>query len=179
MKKAMKTLKDVYTMSPMLVLTLGLMPLAAAAGVTSNNGWYNGEQIYYIDQGVEKKAEKQHVSDIFLIGGLRVYQANVVETIPGVRGYSPHWDVNIVHTADGVVVQDIIDMGLASDLFESDGVLFDNVDDILVAELLGLVTIEEPGVIVLCPIVSVSAADAPGNEPASEDFEMLTPESTF
>jgi len=155
------------------------MPFTAVAGATSNNGWYNGEQIYYIDQGVEKKAERQHVSDIFLIGGNRVYQANVVETIPRVRGYSPHWDVNIVHTADGVVVQDIIDMGLASDLFESDGVLFDNVDDILVAEVLGLVTITEPGVIVNCPIVSVSAADAPGNEQASEDFEMLTPESTF
>jgi len=169
----MKTMKNVLTVSPMVVLALGLMPFAAAAGATSNNGWYNGEQIYYIDQGVEKTAERQHVSDIFLIGGNRVYQANVVETIPGVPGYSPHWDVNIVHTAEGVVVQDIIDMGLASDLFESDGVLFDNVDDILMAEFLGLVTITEPGVIVNCPILSMSAADAPGVEQASEDFMTL------
>jgi len=175
----MKTMKNVLTVSPMVILALGLMPFAAAAGATSNNGWYNGEQIYYIDQGVEKTADRQHVSDIFLIGGNRVYQANVVETIPGVPGYSPHWDVNIVNTAEGVVVQDIIDMGLASDLFESDGVLFDNVDDILMAEFLGLVTITEPGVIVNCPILSVSAADAPGIEQASEDFMMLTPDSTF
>ena len=173
MKRVMKTMKNVCTISPMLVLAFGLMPFAATAGATSNNGWYNGQQIYYLDQGVEKTAERQHVSDIFLIGGNRVYQANVVETIPGVQGYSPHWDVNIVHTADGVVVQDIIDMGLASDLFESDGVLFDNVDDILEAEAWGLVTITEPGVIVNCPIVSVSAADAPGNDQASEDFMML------
>ena len=179
MKRVMKMMKSVYTISPMLVLTLGLMPFAASAAVTSNNGWYNGEQIYYIDQGVEKKAERQDVSDIFLIGGPRIYQANVVETIPVVPGYSPHWDVNLVRSADGVIVQDIIDAGLASDLFESDGVLFDNVDDILAAEALGLVTITEPGVIVNCPIVTVSAADAPGNEQASEDFEILTPGSTF
>jgi len=150
-----------------------------ADGVTTNNGWYNGEQIYYIDQGFEKKAERQHLSDIFLIGGPRIYQANVVETIPGAPGYSPHWDVAIVRTADGVIVQDIIDAGLASDLFESDGVLFDNADDILEAEFEGLVTITEPGLIVNCPIVSVSAADAPGNVQASEDFEILTPGSTF
>jgi hypothetical protein len=150
-----------------------------ANGATTNNGWYNGEQIYYIDQGAEKKTERQHLSDIFLIGGPRIYQANVVETIPGAPGYSPHWDVAIVRTADGVIVQDIIDAGLASDLFESDGVLFDNADDILEAEFEGLVTITEPGLIVNCPIVSVSAADAPGNVPASEDFERLTPGSTF
>jgi len=164
------------------VLTAGSVSAGVftANGVTTNNGWYNGEQIYYIDQAVEKKAERQHLSDIFLIGGNRVYQANVVSTIPGVQGYSPHWDVVLVHTADGIVVQDIIDAGLASDLFESDGVLFDNVNDILEAEDLGLVTITEPGVIVNCPIVSVDAADAPGNEQASEDFEpLLTPGSTF
>jgi hypothetical protein len=171
-------MKNVYRISSVLLLTLGSVPLAAA-GVTTNNGWYNGEQIYYIDQGNEKKAERQHVSDIFVIGGPRIYQANVVETIPGVPGYSPHWDVNIVRSADGVIVQDIIDAGLASDFFESDGVLFDNVEDILEAEAEGLVTIEEPGVIVLCPIVSQKAADAPGNIPASEDFEILTPGSTF
>lgn len=177
-----EAMKNVYRISSMLVVTLGLtlgLMKVAAAGVTTNNGWYNGEQIYYIDLGIEKKAERQHVSDIFLIGGNRKYQANVVETIPGDPGYSPHWDVNLVNTAEGVVVQDIIEAGLASDLFESDGVLFDNVDDILEAEAQGLVTIMEPGFIVLCPIVSVSAADAPGHVQASEEFEILTTASTF
>jgi hypothetical protein len=171
-------LKTVLLGATLVVTTIAVMP-AAMAGVTTNNGWYNGEQIYYIDRGVEKKAERQHVSDIFLIGGNRVYQANVVETIPGVPGYSPHWDVVMVHTAEEVIVQDIIDAGLASDDFEWTGVLFDNVDDILAAESMGLVTLDEPGVIVLCPIVSVSAADAPGQEQASEDFDILTPGSTF
>ena len=178
MKRVVKAMKNVYTICLTLVLTLGAIPFAVA-GVTTNNGWYNGEQIYYIDRGVEKKAERQHLSDIFLIGGNRVYQANVVETIPGVPGYSPHWDVAIVHTAEGVTVQDIINAGLASDHFEWDGVLFDNIVDILEAEFEGLVTITEPGVIVLCSIVSVSAADAPGQVQASEDFEILTPGSTF
>ena len=78
MHRIMNVVKKVSTISPILVLTLGLMPFAAAAGVTSNNGWYNGEQIYYVDQGVEKKTDREHLSDIFLIGGPRVYQANVV-----------------------------------------------------------------------------------------------------
>ncbi|HWQ84524.1 MAG TPA: hypothetical protein VN363_08165 [Anaerolineales bacterium] len=48
--------------------------------------------------------------------------------------------------------------------------LFDDAEDILGAEAAGLVTIETPGVVVLCPIVSEEAAEAPGNTQSSEDF---------
>jgi len=34
----------------------------------------------------------------------------------------------------------------------------------------GLVTIEQPGTVVLCPIISVQGAEAPGNMELSEDF---------
>jgi hypothetical protein len=48
--------------------------------------------------------------------------------------------------------------------------LFDDVEDILDAEEAGLVTIDTPGVVVLCPIISEKGAEAPGNTELSEEF---------
>jgi hypothetical protein len=162
-----------------LALSAALMSLAApivsAGQPVTNNGWFDGHQIYYLDEGVEKKSDRAHLADIFLIGGNRAYQANVVDSIPGSPGYSPHWDVNVVHTAPGKTLADILASSYASSSYPD--ALFDSVPDVLGAEAAGLVTIEEPGVIVLCPIVSVAAADAPGQTAASEDFPPFP--STF
>jgi len=151
----------------------------ATAGVLTANGWYEGEEIYYIDHGPELGVTERGENDIYLIGDNRRFQANVVLHIPGEAGYSPHWNVHFVHTAEGVTVGDIIDAGLASEHFEEEGVLFDDVEDILAAEELGLVTIEIPGVVVLCPVISEEGAEAPGNVELPEIFEELTRESTF
>jgi hypothetical protein len=48
--------------------------------------------------------------------------------------------------------------------------LFDDVEDILAAQAYGLVTIETPDVVVLCPIISEEGAEAPGNTLLPEDF---------
>jgi hypothetical protein len=90
--------------------------------------------------------------------------------IPGEPGYSPHWNVNVVHTLPGITVQDIIDAGLGSEHFDIEGVLFDDVEDILEAEFLGLVSITRPGVVVHCPIISEKGAEAPGNNELPEIF---------
>lgn len=141
------------------------------AGVTTVNGWYEGEEIYYTDLGVEEGVTQRGENDIYLIGNApRLYQAHVVEFIPGEAGYSPHWNVNFVRTAEGKTLADILASPYASELYASEGVLFDDVEDILGAEMAGLVTIEQPGVVVLCPIISEEAADAPGNTALSEDF---------
>jgi hypothetical protein len=137
-------------------------------GATTVNGWYEGEEIYYIDRGVEQGVTERGQNDIYLIGGNRAYQAQVVEFIPGEAGYSPHWNVNVVHTAAGVTLADILASPYASDSYPE--ALFDDVEDILGAQDAGLVTIAKPGVVVLCPIISEKGADAPGNTQASEDF---------
>lgn len=144
----------------------------ALAGVPTVNGWYEGEEIYYLDLGVEKGVLERGENDIYVIGGPRLYQANIVEFIPGESGYSPHWNVHVVHTAENVTVQDVVDVGLAVPGLEKDGqqVLFDNVMDILIAEAMDLVTIDTPGVVVLCPVISKKGADAPGQNPAPEVF---------
>jgi hypothetical protein len=93
-----------------------------------------------------------------------------VEFIPGEAGYSPHWNVNVVHTAEGVTLTDIVSSPYVSALYATEGVLFDDVEAILGAEAAGLVTIDHPGVVVLCPVISEEGADAPGNTPLPEDF---------
>ena len=107
-------------------------------------------------------------NDLYLIGGDRAFQANVAEFIPGERGYSPHWNVNVVHTAMGVTLADILAYPYVSAHYPE--ALFDDVEDILDAEDAGLITIDHPGVVVLCPIISEKGAEAPGNTELSEVF---------
>jgi hypothetical protein len=141
---------------------------APAAGATTTNGWYEGEEIYYILSGVEEGITQRGQNDLYLIGGNRAYQANVAEFIPGEAGYSPHWNVNVVHTAPGVTLSDLLASPFVSEHYPV--ALFDDVEDILGAETAGLVTIDHPGVVVLCPIISEQGAEAPGNTQLSEDF---------
>jgi hypothetical protein len=151
-----------------LVMIVGLMIAAPTfAGVTTANGWYEGEEIYYIDGGVEEGVTERGENQIYLIGGDRAYQAQVVLHIPGEPGYSPHWNVNIVHTAEGVTLDDILASPFVSEHYPE--ALFDDVEDIIDAEADDLVTIERPGVVVLCPIISEQGAEAPGNTELPED----------
>jgi hypothetical protein len=159
-----------------MVLALGLLVAAnASAGVRTANGWYEGEEIYYIDRGVEEGVTERGENDLYLIGGDRVWQAQVVEFIPGEPGYSPHWNVNVVNTAEGVTVADIAATPYVSEHYPE--ALFDDVEDILGAEEAGLVTIFKPGVVVLCPVISEQGAEAPGNIQLSEDFPRPWPET--
>ena len=141
-------------------------------GVLTANGWYEEEEIYYLLQGVEEGVTQRGQNDLYLIGDDRAFQANVAEFIPGEPGYSPHWNVHKVHTAMGVTLDDILNSGFASEHYPE--ALFDDVEDILDARDAGLVTIETPGVVVLCPIVSEEGAEAPGNTQLSEDFPPFT-----
>jgi len=138
------------------------------AGAITANGWYEEEEIYYILRGVEEGVTERGENDLYLIGGDRVYQANVAEFIPGEPGYSPHWNVNVVHTAAGMTLDDILNSPYVSSHYPE--ALFDDVEDILGAEADGLIVIDHPGVVVLCPIISEKGAEAPGNLPLSEDF---------
>ena len=154
----------------LMLMALAVFASPAAAGAETANGWYEGEEIYYLLLGVEEGVTERGENDLYLIGGDRAYQANVAEFIPGEAGYTPHWNVNVVHTAEGVTLQDILDSEFVSEHYDSEGVLFDDVEDILGARDAGLITIDTPGVVVLCPIVSEEGAEAPGNTQLSEDF---------
>jgi hypothetical protein len=153
----------------LLVVVLMLAVAAtASAGATTANGWYEGEEIYYILGGVEEGVTERGENDLYLIGGDRTFQANVAEFIPGEAGYSPHWNVNEVHTAPGKTLADILASPFVSAHYPE--ALFDDVEDILDAEAAGLVVINHPGVVVLCPIISEKGAEAPGNMELSEEF---------
>jgi len=153
----------------LLVLTFTLIATASvSAGATTANGWYEGEEIYYILGGVEEGVTQRGENDLYLIGGDRAFQANVAEFIPGEAGYTPHWNVNVVHTAPGKTLADILASPYVSAHYPE--ALFDDVEDILDAQAAGLVVIDHPGVVVLCPIISEKGAEAPGNVELSEEF---------
>jgi hypothetical protein len=168
-----------------VITALGFAALASSAsampdppperGAPFANGWYEEEEIYYVFGGVEEGVTERGENDLFLIGGDRSYQANVAEFIPGEPGYSPHWNVNVVHTAPGVTLDDILASAYVSDQYPE--ALFDDAEDILAAETAGLVAIDIPGFVVLCPVVPEAAAEAPGTQELSEDFPLFT--STF
>ena len=143
-------------------------PAAAKEGVLTANGWYEEEEIYYLLLGEEEGVTLRGDNDLYLIGDDRAFQGNVAEFIPGEAGYTPHWNVNVVHTAPGVTLDDILASPFVSAHYPE--ALFDDAEDILDAETAGLVTIEHPGVVVLCPIITEKAAEAPGNTELSEEF---------
>lgn len=162
-------LKKIMTlMSILAVSQIWILAVPASAGVFTANGWYEGEEIYYILRGIEDGTTERGENDLYLIGGDRAYQANVAEFIPGEPGYTPHWNVNIVHTAEGVVLSDILASPYVSDHYPE--ALFDDVQDILDAEAAGLVVVDYPGVVVLCPVISEKGAESPGNTQLSEEF---------
>jgi hypothetical protein len=164
-------MKHAVTLISVIAMMLFSVPvLAQGGGATTANGWYEGEEIYYILHGVEEGVTQRGSNDLYLIGGDRAFQANVAEFIPGEPGYTPHWNVNVVHTAEGVTLADILASAYVSDHYEDEGVLFDDVEDILEAEEADLITIDTPGVVVLCPIIPEKGAEAPGNNELSEDF---------
>lgn len=140
----------------------------AYAGATTANGWYETEEIYYILRGVEDGVTERGFNQLYLIGGDRSYQGNVAQFIPGEAGYTPHWNVNVVHTAAGTTLADILASPYASDHYPE--ALFDDVADILGALAAGLITVDHPGVVVLCPIISEKGAEARGNNLLPEDF---------
>jgi hypothetical protein len=164
----------------LVIVVAVLAAMSAETGVTVVNGWYEGEEIYYIDLGIEEGVSERGENDIYVIGTVpRLYQAQVVEFIPGEAGYSPHWNVNLVQTVGGATVGDILDAGLLSEHYAEEGVIFDDVEDIWEAVHLGLVTVARPGVVVLCPVVAEQSADAPGNTEAPEDFIILGLNDSF
>lgn len=165
--------KMAFAIFILALATMAVRP--ASAGAITVNGWYEGEEIYYIDQGIEEGVTERGENDIYLIGGNRAWQAQVVEFIPGEAGYSPHWNANLVNTAEGVTVADIAASPYVSERYPE--ALFDDVQDILDAEGAGLVTVTKLGVVVLCPIISEQGADAPGNDQAPEDFPRPWPDT--
>lgn len=158
--------KRLFLLTVVVVLSL-LTIVPVSAGATTANGWYEGEEIYYILGGVENVTERGQ-NDLYIIGGDRLYQANIAEFVPGEAGYSPHWNVNVVHTAPGVTLEDILTSPYVSEHYPE--ALFDDAEDVLAAEMAGLVTIEKPGVVVLCPIISEQGAEANGNTELPEEF---------
>ncbi len=60
-----------------IVMLISLIHVVAAgqvfAGATTANGWYEGEEIYYILGGVEEGISEKGFNQLYLIGGDRTF----------------------------------------------------------------------------------------------------------
>ena len=54
-----------------LILSAGPALAGQGEGTTTANGWYEGEEIYYILHGVEEGVTERGGNDLYLIGGDR------------------------------------------------------------------------------------------------------------
>ena len=65
-------------------------------------GFYRGQVVSYLDLGPVKLAQGNRVAPIWVVRNGVEAQRNVIDTVPGRRGYTPLWAVRAVTWKDGV-----------------------------------------------------------------------------
>ncbi len=65
-------------------------------------GFYRGQVVSYFDLGPVKLAKGNKVAPIWAFANGADGQRNVIDTVPGQKGYTPLWAVRLVTWKDGV-----------------------------------------------------------------------------
>ena len=113
---------------------------AAVKSYTAKNtivtGWYKGQRVRYFDLGPLKLRPGNRVAPIWTVANGAREQANIIDVVPGDKGYSPLWSVRVV-TWKGGVTPRILDSKAAVDR----------------AAQAGEVTIANKPIVVNCPVI--------------------------
>jgi hypothetical protein len=99
-------------------------------------GYYKGNTISYLDLGPVKLAAGNKVAPLWTVTNGTADQHNVVDVVPGDKGYSPLWDINKVTWRDGVTPRTLKSQA-----------------DVQAAQAAGEVTVTSAHTIVNCPVV--------------------------
>lgn len=124
------------------VLVVAVLPAAAADGPVKTYsqdltlGFFRGQVISYLDLGPVKLARGNKVEPIWAFTNGHQGQRNVIDTVPGMRDYTPLWAVRMVTWRSG----------------ESPRVLR-SAAAIRAAQRSGDVTIANAPVVVNCPVL--------------------------
>jgi len=128
------------------VLTcLGLaavLPAAAADGpVTTHSqdvtlGFFRGQVISYLDFGPVKLANGNKVAPIWAFTNGHENQRNIIDTVPGLRDYTPLWAVRMVTWRSGVTKR-----------------VLRSASAVRAAQRAGQVTIANAPIVVNCPVL--------------------------
>jgi hypothetical protein len=122
-------------------------PVKFVKASTLTAGFFRGKTVRYFDFGPIKLAKGNKDAPIWTVTNGVAGQHNIIDTVPGLAGYSPLWTVEKVTFADGV----------APRLLESRA-------EVLAAQKAGDVTIEETTIVVNCPVVGFGQKQVLGFE---------------
>jgi hypothetical protein len=129
----------------LVVAIAGAFGLAAAPAMAdtirhfpqqATEGFYRGHVIEYLDFGPVKLRAGNRVADIWSVTNGVEGQYNIVDVVPGQKGYTPLWDVNLVTWKAGVTPRKLTSAAAVRKALSA-----------------GQVTIKEPGIVVNCPVI--------------------------
>jgi hypothetical protein len=129
-----------------LVLALaGALGLAAAPAMAdvirhfpqkATEGFYRGHTIEYLDFGPVKLARGNKTADLWSVTNGVEDQYNIVDVVPGQKGYTPLWEVTLLTWKDGVTPRKLTSAAAARKALAA-----------------GELTAKKPGVVVNCPVI--------------------------
>jgi hypothetical protein len=129
----------------LLISVVGLLGVVAGpAGAdrirhfqqNATEGFYRGQTIEYLDFGPVKLKPGNKVADIWSVTNGLEGQYNIVDVVPGQKGYTPLWDVNLVTWKDGATKRKLTSAAAVRKALSA-----------------GEVTIKEAGIVVNCPVI--------------------------
>lgn len=99
-------------------------------------GFENGREVAYLDLGMVKLKPGNKVAPIWVVENGASGQRNVIDVVPGEKGYTPLWGVVMVKFAEGVTPR-----------------VLRSAAEIKAAQAAGDVTLKKTAIVVNCPVV--------------------------
>jgi hypothetical protein len=128
LQKAHKvTLKKTSTIVNCPVLGFGQKKIA---------GYFKGRTIHYLDDGPVKLAAGNAVAPLWSVTNGTAAQHNIIDVVPGDKGYSPLWSINMVARKAGVKPRTLTFLAALK-----------------AAQKAGQVTVKPSKIVVNCPVI--------------------------
>jgi hypothetical protein len=127
-----------------LVLAGAVGPVAAPAMADSihhfrqaaTEGFYRGQTIEYLDFGPVKLRPGNKIAPIWSVTNGVDDQYNIIDVVPGQKGYTPLWGVKLVTWKDGTTPRKLTSAAAVRKALAA-----------------GQVTVKNAGIVVNCPVI--------------------------
>ncbi len=102
----------------------------------ATEGFYRGQTIEYLDFGPVKLKPGNKLADLWSVTNGVDGQYNIIDVVPGQKGYSPLWDINLVTWKSGVTPRKLTSAAAVRKALAA-----------------GQVTMKAAGLVVNCPVI--------------------------
>ena len=129
----------------MLIAAVALLGIATGSATAdrirhfpqnATEGFYRGQTVEYLDFGPIKLKAGNKVAPIWSVTNGPEDQYNIIDVVPGQKGYTPLWDVNLVTWKSGATIRKLTSAAAVRK-----------------ALAMGEVSVKDPGIIVNCPVI--------------------------